>query len=206
MTIDDGTIREQARRIILDHAKDIEYLSIGEMIADLDEFSGLPEDEFDRAQGRIDKMIRNGTVTVTFPGDPDPSDALAAAYRERAHLVALLATWYPSHIGHTDPAAPDWAVVTVELPTGQACWHVATDDMDLFRHVQSTLYYARGWDGHTTDEKYQRIVQLVAELHPEANLDELKRQQAERGAENAQALKPLLDTARRITDASGSTS
>ena len=83
------------------------------------------------------------------------------AYRERAHLVALLAAQYPSHIGHTDPSAPDWAVVTVELPTGQACWHVAPADMDLFGHVEPTPRYARGWDGHTTDEKYERIAALV---------------------------------------------
>lgn len=110
----------------------------------------------------------------------DPMDALNAAYRERAHLTALLASQYPSHIGHTDPASPNWAVLTVELPTGQACWHIAPADMDLFAHVQPTPRYARGWDGHSTEEKYRRIDQLVADLHPEAGLDELKRQQDER--------------------------
>ena len=43
-------------------------------------------------------------------------DQLDATYRERAHLVAHLAALHPSHIGHTDPAAPDWAVVTIETP------------------------------------------------------------------------------------------
>lgn len=83
-------------------------------------------------------------------------------YRERAHLVALLATIYPSYIGRTDPETPDWPVVTVELPTGQACWHVAARDMDLFAHVQPTPRYARGWDGHGTEEKYRRIAELAA--------------------------------------------
>lgn len=99
----------------------------------------------------------------------DPGASLNAAYRERAHLVALLARHYPSHIGANDPSAPDWAVITLELPTGQACWHIAPADMDLFAHVQPTPHYARGWDGHTTEEKYRRIRELVAELHPEAD-------------------------------------
>ena len=89
---------------------------------------------------------------------------LNVAYRERAHLVALLATWYPSHIGHNDPNAPDWAVVTVELPTGQACWHIAPADMDLFAHVGPTPHDARGWDGHSTEEKYRRIDELAASV------------------------------------------
>lgn len=78
-----------------------------------------------------------------------------AVYRERAHLVAHLAAVYPSCIGYTDPSEPDWAVVTVSLPTGQACWHVAPDDMDLFGHVAATG--AELWDGHSTAEKYERL-------------------------------------------------
>lgn len=84
------------------------------------------------------------------------------AYRERAHLVALLAALHPSHIGHTDPTAPDWAVVIVEAPGGQLSWHIAPRDMDLFTHVQPTNRICRGWDGHTADEKYERIRELTA--------------------------------------------
>lgn len=76
-------------------------------------------------------------------------------YRERAHLVAHLAAVYPSCIGYTDPAEPDWAVVTIGLPTGQACWHVAPDDMDLFGHVPATREEL--WDGHSAEEKYARL-------------------------------------------------
>ncbi|MFI5752438.1 hypothetical protein ACIBBE_42830 [Streptomyces sp. NPDC051644] len=87
--------------------------------------------------------------------------ALDATYRERAHLVAQLAALHPSHIGHTDPAAPDWAVVIIETPAGQMSWHIAERDMDLFAHVQPTDQNSRHWDGHTTDEKYQRMRQLT---------------------------------------------
>lgn len=97
------------------------------------------------------------------------------AYNERARLVALLATLYPSHIGYTDPTAPDWAVVTIEAPTGQLSWHIARRDIDLFEHVPVTLSTDRPYDGHTTDEKYQRIQNLITQitngdaprLHPE---------------------------------------
>jgi hypothetical protein len=83
------------------------------------------------------------------------------AYRERAHLVAHLAAIHPSHIGYTDPNAPDWAVVIIETPTGQMSWHIADRDMDLFGHVRPTNRICRGWDGHTTDEKYERLQALV---------------------------------------------
>lgn len=85
-------------------------------------------------------------------------------YRERAHLIAHLAAIYPATIS-TDPLAPDWPVVTIELATGQACWHIAEHDMDLFAHVP---HATNTWDGHTTAEKYQRLAEatrLLAE-HP----------------------------------------
>ncbi|MBT2505132.1 hypothetical protein J7I98_04315 [Streptomyces sp. ISL-98] len=83
------------------------------------------------------------------------------AYRERAHFVAYLASLYPAHIGHTDPDAPDWAVVIVQTPAGQMSWHVTTRDMDLFEHVPRSYPSLPGWDGHTTDQKYERLRALT---------------------------------------------
>lgn len=74
-------------------------------------------------------------------------------YRERAHLLAHLAACYPSHF-QSDPEAPDWPVLFISLPTGQACWHIAPEDLDLFPHVGEG---GDTWDGHTTDEKYERL-------------------------------------------------
>ncbi|MFD8820812.1 hypothetical protein ACFV1C_00335 [Streptomyces sp. NPDC059605] len=104
---------------------------------------------------------------------------LDATYRERAHLVAHLAALHPSHIGHTDPAAPDWAVVTIETPAGQMTWHIADRDMDLFTHVQPTNRICRGWDGHTTDEKYQRMRDLTKAAPSLLSLETVADQQAE---------------------------
>lgn len=78
-----------------------------------------------------------------------------SVYRERAHLVAHLAASYPSTIGYFDSAEPEWAVVIIDLPTGQASWHVSPDDMDLFGHVPRSE--VNTWDGHSTEVKYQRL-------------------------------------------------
>jgi hypothetical protein len=89
-----------------------------------------------------------------------------SVYRERAHLVAHLAAIYPASIGLTDPAEPDWAVVTIRTPQGQMCWHISPDDYDLFEHVERSLDAA--WDGHTTEEKYARLDRLTARKAAEA--------------------------------------
>lgn len=113
---------------------------------------------------RTGRFLRRFWRALTGRRDAVPAAALDAAYRERAHLVALLAAWRASHIGYNDPAAPDWAVVTIELPTGQACWHIAPADLDLFSHVRPTPRNAPGWDGHDTDEKYRRVDEFAAQL------------------------------------------
>ena len=83
------------------------------------------------------------------------SSGANSVYRERAHLVAHLAAAYPSSIGYHDSAEPEWAVVIIDLPTGQVSWHVAPEDMDLFGHVARSD--VNTWDGHSTAEKYARL-------------------------------------------------
>lgn len=84
-------------------------------------------------------------------------------YTERARLVAFLASVYPSRIG-PDPKDPAWFVVTVDTPVGQMCWHVSDADRlerHLFDHVTPEVPSDEPWDGHTTEDKYQRLEQLV---------------------------------------------
>jgi len=76
-------------------------------------------------------------------------------YRERAHLVAFLTTLYPSVGSYNDPEEPDFCVVYVESPVGQLRWHIHPDDMDLFEGLRIVEHHQ--WDGHTTDEKYQKL-------------------------------------------------
>lgn len=84
-----------------------------------------------------------------------------SVYRERSHLLALLAAIYPSVlVDGADREAPDWPVLYIQLPTGQVSWHISPIDQDLFGHVRRTIAHtlnAPVWDGHTTDEKYERV-------------------------------------------------
>lgn len=87
------------------------------------------------------------------------------AYRERAHLVALLAAM-------TDGAAialapdvdePGWQILYLTLGGRQASWHISPRDAELFEgvdHVPADSERAQ-WDGHTTDDKYARIRQYT---------------------------------------------
>lgn len=56
-------IRELATELILDHARDIEWLTIGEMLPE-----GLTHAEHDEAKRKIDDLIRRATITVELPG------------------------------------------------------------------------------------------------------------------------------------------
>lgn len=103
-------------------------------------------------------------------------------YRERAHLVALLAAIYPS-TWNVDPQEPDWRVVYVDLPTGQASWHISPNDTDLFKHVFGKD--ASGiWDNHSTEVKYDRIDKLtyiiVTEEHEKPAVRRIAELEAER--------------------------
>jgi hypothetical protein len=88
-------------------------------------------------------------------------------HRERAHLVAYLATQYPATIAYNDPKEPDWPVCYIETPEGQMAWHIAGGDLDLFDHVPRNGLLATGgpvWDGHSTIEKYERLNALTRDI------------------------------------------
>lgn len=84
------------------------------------------------------------------------------AYDERNRLVAALAAMFPSAMSrHPDEDTTwddDWRwIVFVDLPTGQASWHIHDSHLPLFAHVQ---HGARVWDGHTATEKYERVARF----------------------------------------------
>lgn len=71
----------------------------------------------------------------------------AEEYKKRNEWVfncmnSAIAIGYSAGI-RIDPQEPEWPVVFIELPTGQVSWHVPQHEVV--------------WDGHTTEEKYQRI-------------------------------------------------
>jgi len=83
-----------------------------------------------------------------------------SAYTERNRLVAFIASLYPSGIKKTD--IPEWdkewhGCVYIDLPTGQASWHYHDSEAWMFTHLPR---YEGEWDGHTTEEKYDRVAAL----------------------------------------------
>lgn len=82
-----------------------------------------------------------------------------ATYRERAHLVAVLAAHHPAVIV---PAEPEMPVLYLHTPVGQISWHLAPADLDLFEHVhQAPNRTTVRWDGHTKQEALQRLRYLA---------------------------------------------
>ncbi|WP_327671865.1 MULTISPECIES: hypothetical protein [unclassified Streptomyces] len=90
------------------------------------------------------------------------------AYRERAHLVALLAAMTPGAVIAPAPDVdePGWQIAYLTIGGRQASWHISPRDAELFaavEHVEADDPRAH-WNGHTTEEKYTGIAAHTAEL------------------------------------------
>ncbi len=96
------------------------------------------------------------------------------AYEERNRVVALLCRialglgWKAGIAQHvddphaTEPWDPEWrTLVSIDLPTGQASWHMH----DSQRHLVADLpAYEKTWDGHDTAEKYRRVEAVTVKV------------------------------------------
>jgi len=92
-----------------------------------------------------------------------------AAYHERNQCVAALVTMatmlgWRHGLGLHDESDASWDrewmhIVFIDLPTGQVSWHIHDRGLPMFQHLKP---YPGTWDGHTTDEKYQRLAKLEA--------------------------------------------
>ena len=87
------------------------------------------------------------------------------AYSERNKLVSALSKIYPSVIGRHrgDGWDDDWRnVVYINIPVDgeaqQISWHIHNSELPLFSHLQINEDVA--WDGHSTEEKYERLAKL----------------------------------------------
>lgn len=91
-----------------------------------------------------------------------------AVYRERAALVAHLTRIYPDSVlvHRADPAEEEWPVLYIDTSEGQLSWHISKADLDLFAHVP---WGQAEWDGHTTEEKYERLQKLGMIWHDALN-------------------------------------
>ncbi len=85
------------------------------------------------------------------------------AYAERNKLVCALSKLFPAWLGKHEETDMSWGkewlnIVYIQLPTGQVSWHIHENLLPLFAHLE--LDTDKKWDGHTTDEKYTRLLNL----------------------------------------------
>lgn len=82
------------------------------------------------------------------------------AYLERNQVVQALSKCFPAGVARTaiEGWSEDWhGCVYIDLPTGQVSWHFHDSQANLFEHLPP---YTKPWDGHTTEEKYERLAAL----------------------------------------------
>jgi hypothetical protein len=102
---------------------------------------------------------------ISAERQPVSDEATNRAYWERNQLVAALSRWYPSYVTLAPDTLPDenWHIVFIETPAGQLSWHVHASEMGHFAHLDD-IAPGRPWDGHTTDEKYERLRAIAPQV------------------------------------------
>ncbi len=86
------------------------------------------------------------------------------AYSERDKLIAFISKLFTASLERHQPEDdPDWDedwkwIVIVDLPAGQTSWHINDSELPTFDHLQRRA--GRVWDGHSTEEKYDRIAAM----------------------------------------------
>ena len=89
----------------------------------------------------------------------EEQNKLNQVYNERDRLVALISSIYPSHLAIDEGSEEGFKyVVYIQTPEGQLSWHIADEELVLFGHLKVK---DNDWDGHTTEEKYDRIQHLI---------------------------------------------
>ena len=89
-----------------------------------------------------------------------PPLSTRALYTERNRLVAALSGLFPAHLMLDLAADEPWAtLVCIHLPAGTATWHIPPWDLPFFAHLE---YAPHHWDGHSTQEKYDRLQSLTS--------------------------------------------
>lgn len=73
--------------------------------------------------------------------------------------MAFLASKYDGVLVEDSEDEPGWGIVFIETKFGQMSWHIPRADFDLFCGIDLVDSYE--WDGHTTEEKYERLRRLT---------------------------------------------
>jgi hypothetical protein len=100
---------------------------------------------------------------VAYQEKQDIIAAKDGAYAERNKLVALISKLFSASL-ERHPENEEWEddwrwIVFIDLPTGQVSWHIHDSELNMFDHLPRNA--GRKWDGHTTDEKYERVRKML---------------------------------------------
>ena len=87
------------------------------------------------------------------------------ADRNQAALLAAVLAGPGVTVGfRVDPDEPDWPVLYIELPhyspNYQVSWHIHKDELAAMQ-LGGLSEFPYEWDGHTTEEKRERIAAFV---------------------------------------------
>lgn len=91
------------------------------------------------------------------------------AYKERDLLLAAFSKTQPAFLARHPEEDTEWeddwrnivviAGVTEDLKMLQMTWHIHDSELPNFSHL--TFDPSFKWDGHTTEEKYNRLARLT---------------------------------------------
>ncbi|MEU0991099.1 hypothetical protein [Streptomyces sp. NPDC005953] len=146
-----------------------EYRAAGRCLHDSGEILGmLPNPRLHRTCDRCGHAWDEATVD-RCTNQPKGEDERDGVYRERARLIALVAGGIAEQAvvaPALDIEEPGWQIVYVTLHGRQCSWHISPRDADLFAHLDHVPADdpRAQWDGHTTEEKYERIDSLSLAL------------------------------------------
>ena len=92
------------------------------------------------------------------------------AYSERNKLVSAMSKVFPSWLQDHDINDTAWEkdwrnIVFISLPTGQASWHLHDSELSMFTHLSRLC--GNSWDGHTNEQKYERLAALTTHTQPQ---------------------------------------
>lgn len=128
----------------------------------------------DKIASHYEQQCRDIVATETKYLELQLNEAKEAkdnAYKERDQLVAALSKLFPASLErHPDEDTTwenDWRwIVFIDLPTGQASWHIHDSELPLFAHLPRRQ--GRKWDGHSTPLKYKRLNALAVQYFGES--------------------------------------
>lgn len=85
-------LRELAAEIVLDHARDIEYLSVSEMLEHEVDIDEIGEAEYDRIARQVHDLATTASLTVEWPADGEPIEVerLRAYVDERDDTIGSI--------------------------------------------------------------------------------------------------------------------